>query len=160
MVDKSYTYYLGNFNYLTATAISGYTDERNASNIMDGNYATWSKSTNSNANGIALLYPSDYGYSASSTYWSSPTLYNYETGPMDTSWMFKTANHTTREWFLSPSSYFYSLAAFWSTTGSVNGNYFNDDNDGVRSCLNLLSTAPIDTNHQGNETDPYVIVIE
>ena len=158
LVDTSYTYYLGNFNYETATAISGYTDERDASNIWSGNQATWSKSTNTNANGIALLYPSDYGYSASSSYWSDPTLYNYETGPMDTSWMFKTANHTTNEWMLSPSSGDSSSAARWYTTGYVDLGIVDDFNYGVRPVLNLKSTATIDTNHEGTEADPYILI--
>ena len=162
LVDTSYTYYLGNFISSTATVISGYTDERNASNKWDGNKATWSKSTNSNANGIALLYPSDYGYSASSSYWSTPILNNWSSTQANTSWMFKTANHTTSEWFLSPSSDASFFAAYLGSSGPV---WFfsvvgNDGSDlGARPVLNLKSTAPIDINHAGTSSDPYIIIM-
>jgi len=177
LVDTSYTYYLGNVTSYDDTAddttISSYTSERgstvcsssvtedsqnNNCNIWYGNKATWSKSTNSNANGIALLYPSDYGYSADSSYWSSPTLYNYDTGPKDTSWMYATANHTTYEWMLSPSSYYSGSAAYWYTSGCVDYSNVYHNNNGARPVLNLLSTAEIDTNHTGSSSDPYVVV--
>jgi len=174
LVDTSYTYYLGNYGWNVDTAISSYTSERgstvcsssvtsnthnNNCNIWYGNKATWSKSTNSNANGIALLYPSDYGYSASSSYWGSPTLVDWSSTQGNTSWMYATANHTTYEWMLSPSSDGSYYAARWDSSGFVGYYYvYNGYGGGARPVLNLLSTAEIDTNHTGSSSDPYVLI--
>ena len=155
LVDTTYTYYLGNFDY-DDTAINAYTMERNTSNIWATNKATWDKSTYSNANGIALLYPSDYGYSAASSYWNNSTsLSDYSSGAMNTSWMYTNANHSMTEWMLSPVNVYTVVAASWTTSGivgtAVDVSYYNH---GIRPVLNLLSTATIDTNHQGTESDP------
>ena len=173
MIDTSYTYYLGNYGYNVDTAISSYTSERgstvcsssvtsnthnNNCNIWYGNQATWNKATYSNANGIALLYPSDYGYSASSSYWSTPILWDWSSTQGNTSWMFKTANHTTSEWMLSPSPNLSNYAAYWYTSGYVNARNVDNGRIMARPVLNLLSTAEIDTNHQGTESDPYVLI--
>jgi len=170
LVDTNYTYYLGNYGNQVDTAISSYTSERgstvcgsgitsnthtNNCDIWYGNKATWNGK-------VALLYPSDYGYSASFSYWSSPVLWNWTTTQGNTSWMQTTANHTDKlEWMLSPSSLSFDAAPLRTQQGAVIGNFgVFVGGDGVRPVLNLLSSAPIDTNHQGNETDPYVIVIE
>ena len=173
-MDTSYTYYLGNvgvYNTEQDTTIAAYTNERkstvcgsgitynthtNNCYIWYGNKATW------NGN-VALLYPSDYGYSASSTYWSGTNLYNYDVVAYNTSWMQTTANHSKYEWFLSPSSFGIKGTASWSLTGAVGDYYYIYGGYGtyaVRPCLNLLSTAPIDANHQGTEADPYVLITE
>jgi len=58
------TYYLGNLNIDIDTPIMAYESERDENNIHEENKATW--------NGlISLLYPSDYGYSASNILWNS-----------------------------------------------------------------------------------------
>jgi len=158
LIDTGYTYYLGKHSSNLMT-VGAYTDERNTSNIWSGNKATWNKATYSNANGIVLLYPSDYGYSASSTYWDSRLLYDYSVGADDTSWMFKTANHSNNlgEWFLSPYFEANSYVAYWQSIGSVSGKSATNYSD-VRPVLNLLSTAPIDANHTGSSSDPYVVI--
>ena len=108
-----------------------------------------------------MLYPSDYGYSASSSYWSSSTLYNWTTTQSNTSWLISSTNSITNEWFLSAaanysynSSYIYdnSRLASSSVNSPADGLY------GARPVLNLLESAPIDTNHQGTEADPYIIL--
>jgi len=96
---------------------------------------------------------------SSSSYWSSPTLYEYDTGPMNASWIYTTANHTSSEWFLSPSSHYSSyMVALWNALWSVTENNTSNVRCGVRPVLNLLSTATIDANHEGTESDPYVIL--
>ncbi|MBQ8472004.1 MAG: hypothetical protein IJ501_00715 [Bacilli bacterium] len=58
------TYYLGNFKFDTDTPITAYESERDENNIHDNYEATW--------NGlIGLAYPSDYGYTADSSYWNT-----------------------------------------------------------------------------------------
>jgi len=155
LVDTGYTYYLGNVWFLYSpaeTSISSYEKERNTSNIWYGNKAMWNGA-------IALLYPSDYGYSVSSSYWSSPTLYNFETGPRNTSWMYKTSNHSYNEWLVSPSGTSTNAVyvTSWTTEGNVReahpGSVYH-----VRPVLNLLSTAQIDANHTGSSSDPYVVI--
>ena len=132
--------------------------------VAKKNKTIWNKSLYSNANGIALLYPSDYGYSASSIYWSSTTLYYYS-GAKDTSWMW--ATNTTDEWFLSPSSWSSNRAAYWfsigveNAIGAVPSYYVDSKYYGVRPVLNLISTATIeDYGADGSENNPYVLVLE
>ena len=170
LVDASYTYYLGNVtNYNNSaddTVISSYIRERgsticdknltlqtqnNNCNVWYGNKAIWSGK-------VALLYPSDYGYSASSTYWSGTTLYKYNTSAANTSWMFKTANHTYYEWLMSPGSSVSDAATYLITAGYVSNFQVYIYGYGVRPVLNLLASAPIDTNHQGTESDPYIVL--
>jgi len=182
LIDTSYTYYLGNVGVTPKeqdTTVSVYKNERgttvcdssitketlnNNCNVWYGNKTIWNKSLYSNANGIALLYPSDYGYSASSIYWSSTTLYYYS-GAKDTSWMW--ATNTTDEWFLSPSSSSSNRAAYWfsigveNAIGAVLSYYVDSKYYVVRPVLNLLSTATIEDNGaDGSATNPYVIVLE
>jgi len=171
LVDINYKYYLGNVgvrNEEKDTTIAAYTNERknticgssitsnthtNNCDIWYGNKATWSGK-------ISLLYPSDYGYSASSSYWSSPTLDNWKSTQANTSWIQTTTNHNYGEWLLSPSSYNSYDVVFLAISGTLYDFYYlyNDGYFGVRPVLNLLSTAPIDTNHQGTESDPYQIL--
>jgi len=161
VLDINYTYYLGNHMYNRDTTISAYLSERDTSNIWDENQATWSKSTNSNSNGIALLYPSDYGYSASSNYWNETILYKYNNTSASTSWMYKTTNHNMYEWFLSPSSGSSSSVASWVTSGLVGNNDVSNSGGsaGVRPVLNLLSIVRLE-DASGEETNPYQIIIE
>jgi len=159
LIDVSYNYYLGNFNRETATSISSYIDERNSSNITYGNQELWSGA-------VGLLYPSDYGYSASSNYWNT-VLNLYKDGAMDTSWIYL-MDDFTYEFMISPALQNSILNTVIYTDGAVDysvtaSNYDESLGDYigyVRPVLNLLSSTSIDTNHQGNETDPYVIVIE
>ena len=158
------TYHLGNVYVEGDTAISAYTDERGTTicassvtsnshnsncNIWNGNQATWTGK-------VGLLYPSDYGYSATNTYWST-ILYAYDE-VMDTSWMYKTANYTTNEWFVSPSSVNPGRAMYWNLTGFVDYN-LTDYDIALRPVLNLISGATI-TDAAGTLADPYVVVIE
>ena len=161
------TYYLGNVVYGDSgdTAISAYTNERgttvcvsdvtessheNNCNVWYGNEASW--------NGyVGLLYPSDYGYSASNTYWTT-VMYRYGGGAKDTSWMYKTANHTTDEWFVSPSSYNPDYAMYWNNPGIV---YLSITNysSALRPVLNLISGAAI-TDAAGTIDEPYTVVVQ
>ena len=128
--------------------------ERSASNIWSGNKSKWNGK-------VALMYPSDYGYSASSSYWSETNLYEFANSEAkNVSWMYKTTSHTDYEWFLSPRSGSGS-AMNWQTSGHMNYAGVSSAAGGalkIRPVLNLLSTAPIDTNHTGSSSDPYVVM--
>jgi len=165
LIDLDYTYYLGNVFNQQDTTITSYTSERgtkvcassikknthtNNCNVWYGNKTIWK-------GGIALMYPSDYGYTVDSSYWSKVILSNfYYDGAMDTSWMYKTAR--ANEWTISPSSYLSDTVIGID----FDGIYILDSVDSygfsIHPCLNLLSTAEIDTNHQGTEADPYIIL--
>ena len=110
------------------------------------------------------MYPSDYGYSADSAYWTS-ILYNWGQAESDgsyaisTSWMYETMTNTQNYyyWFLSPSSLSSSLAQILAPSGmmgifSVRSNY-----SGVFPVINLISEAKIFAG-DGSESSPYVIL--
>ena len=150
---RTTTYYLGNYKSNTDTAITGYTSERTASQIWSGNQPTWTGK-------VALMYPSDYGYSADSSYWTS-IPYNWKNAESDgiyarsTSWLYTKANHTTYEWLLSPSSNASSLAMCLNASGTVSYNYAYGY--GVRPVVNLISEVKT-TIGDGSESSPYTIL--
>ncbi len=154
MIEET-KYYLGNFNSVYDTAISSYTHERgniscnescNGGDIWEGNQTEW------NGN-IALMYPSDIGYTASSCKWNT-TLYNYSTNNIpSTSWLYQTANHNSNEWLLSPASNSSGQVTFWFKSGIVADNTISGIS-GVRPSLNLISGATI-VDGEGTVDSPY-----
>ena len=149
------TYYLGNVTYNTSTKIA-YDAERSET-IHSGNQTSWRGT-------VALMYPSDYGYSASNSYWNvsiGSSGYNtaQEDGiyPRSTSWMYETMTSakTNSSWLLAPSSSRSNYAMGWYTAGSVGSSRVYDYN-GVRPALNLISKAKITTG-DGTLTSPYVL---
>ena len=148
------TYYLGNYKNNTDTVITGYESER-SSNIWGGNQTSWRGL-------VALMYPSDYGYSADSTYWTS-IPYNWYQAESDgsyarsTSWMYETMTNAKSNfsWLLSPSSLRSNFAVYWLETGYVYGTYVYYNNS-VRPALNLISGAKITTG-DGTLSSPYVL---
>ena len=151
------TYYLGNVTYNTSTKIA-YDAERSET-IYSGNQTSWRGT-------VALMYPSDYGYSASNSYWDvSMASSGYNTAqedgiyPKSTSWMYEmmTSAKSYSSWFLAPSSSSSYSVVYWRTTGNVGSNTVNSlNNIGVRPALNLISKAKITTG-DGTLTSPYVL---
>ena len=149
------TYYLGNVTYNTSTKIVY--DAEKSETIHSGNQTSWRGT-------VALMYPSDYGYSASNSYWNvSIGSGGYSTAqedgiyPRSTSWMYETMTSakTNSSWLLSPSSNYLINAMNWYSTGYVSSNYVYY-NRGVRPALNLISKAKITTG-DGTLTSPYVL---
>jgi len=97
---------------------------------------------------VALLYPSDYGYSASSNYWNQTILKSYSTAA-STNWMQQTTGHSAREWFISPATFSADYIMVWNVNGNVEFNLPFTVGNTIHPVLNLLSTATIDINHQG-----------
>ena len=151
------TYYLGNVTYNTSTKIA-YDAERSET-IYSGNQTSWRGT-------VALMYPSDYGYAASNSYWDvSMASSGYNTAqedgiyPKSTSWMYEmmTSAKSYSSWFLAPSSYSSSYVMYWSTAGIVGISSVVSD-IGVRPALNLISEAKIITG-DGSESSPYVLLL-
>ena len=148
------TYYLGNVTYNTSTKIA-YDAERSET-IHSGNQTSWRGT-------VALMYPSDYGYSASNSYWNvSIGSSGYSTAqedgiyPRSTSWMYETMTSAkTNSWLLSPSSHDSNYAVYWYTLGDVSNRYVSHSVS-VRPALNLISKAKITTG-DGTLTSPYVL---
>ena len=169
MIEET-TYYLGNITYgrdnnswyIIDTPKQAYKNERSnlscsdeyecdGGHIWPDNQATWKGK-------VTLLYPSDYGFSASSTYWDTKLGGGSFIGtPASSSWLFTTAN-PVGEWLLSPSSDDPQCVAFWFHDGAVgyNGVYYNF---GVRPTFNLISSVMIGPG-SGAKMDPYWLMGE
>ncbi len=122
-------------------AVNLYTQERSGS--------TWTGK-------IGLMYPSDYGYSVDSSYWTTRTgNTGFKSTVVETSWLYKTANRTDWgwEWFFSPYAGSSDSVASWTTGGYLD--YFCVRNsDGVRPSLYLKSNVLI-TSGNGSSSQPY-----
>ena len=147
------TYYLGNVDYNVSTVKLSYSQERDATRLWSGNQASWDGL-------IGMMYPSDYGYSASDLYWETD-MYGWASAESDgviasdTSWMHLTMTEPYG-WLLSPSSYGSDSALNWSSTGYVYDYYYDR---GVRPVLNLKSEAKV-IDGAGTLEEPFVIVTE
>jgi len=166
------TYRLGNVDDNVSTVKNAYNQERgtkecassvtsdthnNNCNIWYGNQASWDGL-------VGLIYPSDYGYSASNLYWETD-MYNWDGIEEDgvyassTSWMHAMlANTSDGEFLLSPSSDYYENLLYWDYRGFVSTLYAAG-HDKVRPTLYLKSDTMI-IDAEGTELDPFVVVID
>ena len=164
------TYYLGNVYEDIGTVKNTYIQERgdvecssnleddsynNDCNVWDGNKATWDGL-------VGLMYPSDYGYSASSMYWETDMsswggAESDGVSASETSWMKEISERN--EWFLSPSSEGPSNVFMWvSWDGAPASNYAaNGYGFGVRPVIYLKSTAKVKDGF-GTIEDPYIVL--
>ena len=143
------TYYLGNVNvqgsHITNdSTIQAYDHERDGTYIHDNNLSTWDGL-------VGMLYVSDYGYTASSTYWTTQTFL-YETA-FTTSWMSNSINHSV-EWFMSPSTMSTNAATIFSSDGHVAYSYVHNTSRNFRPVLYLNADAGI-VSGDGSENTPY-----
>jgi len=159
------TYYLGNVIYNTDTTLTAYDNERKdgvcpstvTSDSHDNNCNIWSGNQPSWNGKVALLYPSDYGYSALPTYWSGTKLNDYSGSAVKAStWMQQTANHSDFEWLLSPAASSSSRAVIWYSTGYLD-NYSVTSTIGARAVLNLKSQIGV-LKGDGTSNYPYVVI--
>ena len=117
--------------------------------VWSGNKATW-------MGNIALLYPSDYGFSASSSYWNT-ALYSYDAEAKDTSWLQQSYHPSgIYEFLLSPPSNDSTQIIRWDGTGALISDRTYNSYGGVRPCLYLKSEVLI-TNGDGSESQPYFL---
>ena len=153
MIEET-KYYLGNVETSNDTTIMAYTHERGSAacrescsggDVWSGNSATWTGK-------IALLYPSDYGYSVSSNYWNNSYLNKYDYGEMRSSWLYQDANHGGElEYFLSPSTYRSYSVAMWEARVANREVYVSG---AIRPCLYLKSEVKI-IEGDGSSLTPY-----
>ncbi len=144
MIYEEAKWYLGKVTY-EATTVNLYTQERSTSD-----YNPWTGK-------IGLMYPSDYGYSVDSSYWTTKTgISGFTSTVVGTSWLYKTAN-PAGEWFLSPSSYGSNYVALWGSSGRVYY-YIASVYCGVRAAIYLKSTVQITGNNDGSLTAPYTLI--
>ena len=129
---------------------TGFNAEAAGCRVWSDNKATW-------IGNIALLYPSDYGFSASSNYWNS-ILWNLNDTEMASSWLRMNANHSNSiEWLLSPSATASYYGTCWSGS-NVGYTGISVSNFSVRPCLYLKSNLKI-TNGKGELNEPYYVEI-
>ena len=132
-------YYLGGLNNGTLKEI--YAMERDESNIIENNQATWNGK-------IALLYPSDLGYARIPSGWEDAIINNKNYN----NWML---NDQAAFWLLSPHAESAVRAARWRCSyglvWDVTGNY-----DALRPVLTLGSQTMI-ISGTGSINDPYLL---
>ena len=133
-------YYLGGLvNNSTLKEI--YENERNKTNILSGNQATWNGK-------IALLYPSDLGYARIPSGWSDAIINNKNYN----NWML---NDQAVFWLLSPFDGDSEGAAFWFCYDGLVWDYYAS-NGALRPVLSLGSQTMIITG-SGSINDPYLL---
>ena len=133
-------YYLGGLvNNSTLKEI--FENERNETNILSGNQATWNGK-------IALLYPSDLGYARIASGWSDAIINNKNYN----NWML---NDQAAFWLLSPVAGRADSAAVWHFNGGLVWNGAGSDG-ALRPVLSLGSQAMI-ISGSGSINDPYLL---
>ena len=143
MIDNV-KYYLGDVDIYQDT-ITTYANERKETSCS-GYMSTWPGK-------IALMYPSDYGFSTNSSYWKNTQLYNYDSEAGSKSWLKKGQS----EWLLSTSS------CIKLTDLNASGNVFNYEPSkfkfSIRPTLYLKSDVKI-TRGDGTSSNPYELFLE
>mgnify|MGYP004596860519 CR=1 FL=1 len=138
-IIENMKYYLGGLDNGTLKEI--YTMERDESNILENNQATWNGK-------IALLYPSDLGYARISSGWSDAIINNINYN----NWML---NDQTSFRLLSPYTKNVSNATGWISNLGLYW-YKTDNYDALRPVLSLGSQAMI-ISGSGSIDDPYIL---
>ena len=117
----------------------------NFCNIWYGNQASW-------IGKVGLLYPSDYGYSASPSYWNSNMNTYYQNNITEESWILNT--DAFYNWFLSPASDRVETTMNWNSIGE-SGDYCYGFGS-LRPALHIKSDTVI-LSGEGSITDPFII---
>ena len=136
-------YYLGGLvNNSTLKEI--FENERNETNILSGNQATWNGK-------IALLYPSDLGYARIPSGWGDAIINNKNYN----NWML---NDQAGFWLLSPDAEDAGRVAVWSFYSGL-GWHSADGNVALRPVLTLGSQT-MKKSGSGSINDPYLLSAE
>ncbi len=167
IADKKY--YLGNAPFVALAKVI-YNDERKdivcSSNIIErsdlnncyiwyGNKSTWTGK-------VGLLYPSDWAYSANTTYWNTEKLSGFSNGAKNTTWMFETLTFKSAALlFISPSqTYNYYVVNVRGNDGNAGAYFVNKKDTGVSlPSLYLKSNVKI-TSGTGEQSNPYKLILE
>ncbi len=156
----SKTYYLGNIGRYenTDSPIEAYNHERGstkcatndsksckAGQVWYENSVTWSGK-------IGLLYPSDVGFSADSSYWNTSLDSSFTEGAK-TSWL-STANRVYREWLISPCDLWPVYEITFETSGYISYAGVNLVSASVRPSVHLNKSIKF-ISGDGSSSDPY-----
>ena len=133
--------------------------ENSGCHVWSENDATWTGK-------VSLMYPSDYGLSATDTNWTTKlganSGINFSTGSVnETTWAFSTMSDakTNSSWLLSPTSFSASYTPGWISSGNVGANIVYG-NGSVRPVLNLSSQTSIVGDGDGTKSKPYEIIAD
>ncbi len=178
MIDKNSKYYLGNVNNIYScsdrsytgvsdNAKTAYTNERGSTLCSSTDYDScsgghvWPDYPATFTGAIALIYPSDYGFSSDSSYWSTALRRGSFNGrASENSWLFKSLNGSST-YLISLTSNNPRYAAAIYTSGEVE-TIFGENSCGgagvsagsVLPTLYLKSDVMIGSG-TGTESDPY-----
>ena len=139
MIQKS-VYHLG--DGVSDTPLDSYTEEQSETKL-DGNETIWTGN-------IGLMYPSDYGYAADSTYWTTVML-DYDGDACNYDWLYIGGND---QWTISPTTVNPSGAVGVYSTGNVYYHGVNRSPKVVSPVLYLKSEVKI-LGGTGLEEDAY-----
>ncbi len=172
MIEEKATWYLGSVAAYSGgdTTILAYEHERaieecsenkgpstnNNQSKVEGNSTcrVWTNNAAYWEGEIGLMYPSDYGYASDSSNWSTKKLYDDYSTYITTNWLFQEANHSSNEWFLSPSSGDFYSVAYWYSVGRVSQYSADLNYGGVRPSLYLKSDIEV-IDGEGTSDQPY-----
>ncbi len=127
---------------------TGESYDKSGCKVWSGNKATWTGK-------IGLMYPSDYGFSASSGDWDK-SMKEFTTKSI--SWL-NSATHPSynEEYLISPSSYNNSYVTGWRSNYDVWGVSTKESMVYVRPCLYLKSDVTFLDGGEGTKTNPYIL---
>ena len=157
-LNGQYLTSLGNFNLVISDSIwylGGRTDynalPRDFHNAEIGNVVYNGNALTDNAK-IGLMYPSDYGYAASASYWNS-LLADYDVSSND-NWLYLGQN----EWTISVNSAYSYIVFFIRFDGKLSNNDTSYEYV-VRPVFYLNKDVQIYEGDYGTISDPYRIVL-
>ena len=149
-IDDKYVWKLGGIpNYNTDTRSGFYSAERGTT-VYNERPIEWIGS-------IGLIYPSDYGYSTSSTNSGCETVemfnWNYQADCINNSWL---RNASRRQWTLSPTSDYRILVFGVYAPGYVATVNVGNSSGAVRPALYLKPNVKIKSG-TGTSSDPFLL---
>lgn len=150
MVDQNHIWNLGGASYSTTNfqRENIYNLERGTT-VYTGRPTTWMGK-------VGLMYPSDYGYSTSSTDNNCSldlNSWNNYADCYNNSWIY---NSSYEQWTITPRSDNSALVVVIRVPGNIDGNDANYASDGVRPVLYLKANVKVESG-SGSNTNPFNI---
>ena len=143
LIESNTTWYLGGWSTQQATSKQFYGYERGTT-VYSGN-------PTSDIGAMGLMYPSDYGYAAEPSYWTT-ALDNYESATSD-NWLYLDSD----EWTITPSSLFSRDVFTRNNYGDLSTNFARAAN-AVRPVFYLKSNVAL-VDGIGTSSEPYRVAI-
>ncbi len=164
MIEET-KYYLGNVNTDSLNSLIGdntiqsYNNERgtkicenscSGGDVWEGYNSEWTGK-------IALMYPSDVGYSANYGYWRDTKLENYNELAWSTSWLKEIFKDW--QWLLSPTTVRKTAGSDWSPEGKLHLSYELTNCNRVQTTLYLKSNVKI-ISGDGTINNQYKLLVD